>query len=92
MLAACPWLSVAIVTVVNPFLCRDPDRPMRLVVLGDARPGDREAVSALAFSTSGSMLLAAHVSGAVVLWQWHRNVWEPVKAIRGGRDRPEHVL
>jgi hypothetical protein len=75
-----------------PFLCQNPDRPMRLVVLGDARPGDREAVSALAFSTSGSMLLAAHVSGAVVLWQWHRNVWEPVKTIRGGYHLPEHEL
>lgn len=62
------------------------------MVLGDARQGDREAVSALAFSAPGSMLLAAHVSGAVVLWQWHRNVWEPVKTIRGAHDRPEHVL
>ena len=68
------------------------NRTMRLVVLGEARPGDREAVSALAFSTSGSMLLAAHVSGAVVLWQWHRNVWESVKTIRGEHDRTKHVL
>jgi len=53
------------------------------MMLGEARPGEEAAVSALAFNAAGSMLLAAHVNGDVVLWEWHRTAWEAVKVIRG---------
>lgn len=53
------------------------------MVLGEARPGEEAAVSALAFNAAGSMLLAAHANGDVVLWEWHRTAWEAVKFIRG---------
>ena len=60
-------------------------------MLGEARTGDKEAVSALAFNATSSMLLVGHANGSVVLWQWHRNVWEPVKTIRGRHSWCMHM-
>lgn len=57
-------------------------------MLGEARTGDSEAVTALAFNGIGSMLLAGHANGSVVLWEWHRGAWEAVKSVRGrGSDQ-----
>lgn len=58
-------------------------RSTRVLVLGDVRPGEEAAVTALAFNGQGGMLLAGHANGNVVLWEWHRTAWDPVKSIRG---------
>ena len=58
-------------------------RPPQVVQLGDPRGRGQEAVCSLAFSRTGTLLLAGHASGDVVFWEWHRTVWQSVKHVKG---------
>ncbi|KAL0018560.1 hypothetical protein WJX77_004866 [Trebouxia sp. C0004] len=58
-----------------------PSGQARVVQLGEARPKDN-AVSSMAFSLQGNILLAGHANGEVNLWEFKRTGWEVVKAIK----------
>ncbi len=49
--------------------------------LGEATGQD--AVCSLAFSKTGTLLLAGHTNGDVAFWEWHRTVWQNVKHVKG---------
>ena len=46
-------------------------------------PTGQEAVCSLAFSKSGTLLVAGHTNGDVAFWEWHRTVWQNVKHVKG---------
>ena len=54
-----------------------------MVRLGEARAEDQEAVSCLAFSSTGMLLISGHVNGGVAVWEWHRTAWQNVKQLKG---------
>ncbi|KAL0030409.1 hypothetical protein WJX79_001821 [Trebouxia sp. C0005] len=58
-----------------------PSGQARVVQLGEARPEDN-AVSSMAFSLQGNILLAGHANGEINLWEFKRTGWEAVKAIK----------
>ncbi|KAL0048183.1 hypothetical protein WJX82_009442 [Trebouxia sp. C0006] len=58
-----------------------PSGQARVVQLGEVRPEDN-AVSSMAFSLQGNILLAGHANGEVNLWEFKRTGWEAVKAIK----------
>ena len=51
--------------------------------LGEPKAQEQEAVCSLAFSRTGTLLLAGHAGGDVVFWEWHRTVWQSVKHVKG---------
>lgn len=60
--------------------CNAPNQVMRL---GEPRAGDEAAVSALAFSPLGNLLLAGHADGDVAFWELKRTGWECAKTVKG---------
>ena len=56
-------------------------RPPQVMQLGE--PTGQEAVCSLAFSKTGTLLLAGHTNGDVAFWEWHRTVWQNVKHVKG---------
>ena len=56
-------------------------RPPQLMQLGE--PTGQEFVCSLAFSKTGTLLLAGYANGDVAFWEWHRTVWQNVKHVKG---------
>lgn len=54
-----------------------------MVQLGEARASEQQSVSCLSFSSNGMLLLAGQANGDVVIWEWHRTVWQNVKHLKG---------
>ena len=52
--------------------------------LGEPRPGDDAAVSALAFSPLGNVLAVGHANGDIAFWELRRAGWECGKVVKGG--------
>lgn len=62
--------------------------PLQVMRLGEPRAGDEAAVTALAFSPLGNLLLAGHADGDVAFWELKRAGWECAKTVKGAR--PAH--
>ena len=54
--------------------------------LGEPRPGDDAAVSALAFSPLGNVLAVGHANGDIAFWELRRAGWECGKVVKGGQE------
>ena len=59
-------------------MCRQP----QVVQLGQVSLREDAAVTSLAFSLQGSILVAGHASGDVNFWEFRRVAWECVKSVQ----------
>lgn len=57
----------------------------RLVRLGDPSRGENDAVTVMAFSWGGNLLVEGRAKGDVAFWELRRGTWESIKVIKGGR-------
>ena len=58
---------------------------LQVMKLGEPRPGDDAAVSALAFSPLGNVLAVGHANGDIAFWELRRAGWECGKVVKGGQ-------